>query len=41
LNIAKQAELESAAAEGKMVTLDLTSGKSVQVGTARVIFSFM
>ncbi|XP_011047161.1 PREDICTED: ABC transporter A family member 2 [Populus euphratica] len=31
LNIAKQAELESAAAEGKMVTLDLTSGKSVQI----------
>uniref|UniRef100_A0A6M2F1H9 ABC transporter domain-containing protein n=1 Tax=Populus davidiana TaxID=266767 RepID=A0A6M2F1H9_9ROSI len=31
LNIAKQAELESAAAEGKMVTLALTSGKSVQI----------
>ncbi|KAJ6374152.1 hypothetical protein OIU78_029789 [Salix suchowensis] len=31
LNIAKQAELENAAAEGKMVTLDLTSGKSVQI----------
>ncbi|KAF9671485.1 hypothetical protein SADUNF_Sadunf12G0052600 [Salix dunnii] len=31
LNIAKQAELENAAAEGKMVTLALTSGKSVQI----------
>ncbi|KAG5230027.1 ABC transporter family member [Salix suchowensis] len=31
LNIAKQAELENAAAEGKTVTLDLTSGKSVQI----------
>ncbi|KAJ6358989.1 hypothetical protein OIU76_000667 [Salix suchowensis] len=31
LNIAKQAELESAAAEGKMVTLALTSGKSVEI----------
>lgn len=35
LNIAKQAELETAAAEGRLVTLNLTSGassgKSVQV----------
>ncbi|XP_030937865.1 ABC transporter A family member 2-like isoform X2 [Quercus lobata] len=31
LNIAKQAELESAAAEGRMETLTLTSGASVQV----------
>jgi len=31
LNIAKQAELESAAAEGTLVTLTLTSGESVQV----------
>lgn len=30
LNIAKQAELESAAAEGRMETLTLTSGASVQ-----------
>jgi len=40
LNIAKQAELESAAAEGKMVTLALTSGKSVQVGTIYLILLF-
>ncbi|KAJ1401643.1 P-loop containing nucleoside triphosphate hydrolase [Sesbania bispinosa] len=31
LNIAKQAELESAAAEGSLVTLTLTSGESVQI----------
>ncbi|KAJ4824170.1 ATP-binding cassette sub- A member 2 [Turnera subulata] len=31
LNIAKQAELESAAAEGRLVTLSLTSGASVQI----------
>ncbi|TKY73412.1 ABC transporter A family member 2 [Spatholobus suberectus] len=31
LNIAKQAELESAAAEGRLVTLTLTSGESVQI----------
>nr|AIU41626.1 ABC transporter family protein [Hevea brasiliensis] len=31
LNIAKQAELESAAAEGRLVTLTLTSGASVQI----------
>ncbi|WCJ35971.1 ABC transporter A family member 2 [Euphorbia peplus] len=31
LNIARQAELESAAAEGKMVTLTLTSGIAVQI----------
>ncbi|KAK7836999.1 abc transporter a family member 2 [Quercus suber] len=32
LNIAKQAELESAAAEGRMETLTLTSGASVPIG---------
>lgn len=31
LNIARQAELESAAAEGRLVTLTLTSGASVEV----------
>ncbi|KAF3320646.1 hypothetical protein FCM35_KLT14780 [Carex littledalei] len=31
LNIAKQAELESSAAEGNLVTLNLTSGTSIQV----------
>ncbi|RDX86540.1 ABC transporter A family member 2, partial [Mucuna pruriens] len=31
LNIAKQAELENAAAEGSLVTLTLTSGESVQI----------
>ncbi|KAJ7956358.1 ABC transporter A family member 2 [Quillaja saponaria] len=31
LNIAKQAELESAAAEGTLVTLTLTSGESVEI----------
>lgn len=31
LNIAKQAELETAAAEGRLVTLNLTSGPSVEV----------
>lgn len=31
MNIAKQAELESAAAEGSLVTLSLTSGESMQV----------
>lgn len=31
LNIARQAELESAAIDGTMVTLSLTSGASVQV----------
>ncbi|KAL2340805.1 hypothetical protein Fmac_008745 [Flemingia macrophylla] len=31
LNIAKQAELENAAAEGSLVTLNLTSGESVQI----------
>ncbi|KAL1357257.1 hypothetical protein HN51_009202 [Arachis hypogaea] len=31
LNIAKQAELESAAADGTLVTLTLTSGESVQI----------
>lgn len=31
LNIAKQAELESAAAEGSLVTLSLTSGESMQI----------
>ncbi|XP_042947784.1 ABC transporter A family member 2-like isoform X1 [Carya illinoinensis] len=31
LNIARQAELESAAAEGRMATLSLTSGASVQI----------
>ncbi|KAF3322075.1 ABC transporter A family member 2-like protein [Carex littledalei] len=31
LNIAKQAELESSAAEGNLVTLNLTSGSSIQV----------
>jgi len=33
LNIARQAEMESAAAEGKLVTLNLTSGNSVEVST--------
>lgn len=33
LNIAKQAELESATAEGRLVTLTLTSGASVEVNT--------
>ncbi|XP_058772824.1 ABC transporter A family member 2-like [Vicia villosa] len=31
LNIAKQAELESATAEGRLVTLTLTSGESVEI----------
>ncbi|KAK7411462.1 hypothetical protein VNO78_02895 [Psophocarpus tetragonolobus] len=31
LNIAKQAELENAAAEGRLVTLTLTSGESAQI----------
>lgn len=31
LNIARKAELESAAVDGTMVTLDLTSGSSVEV----------
>jgi hypothetical protein len=31
LNIAKQAELESATAEGSLVTLTLTSGESAEV----------
>lgn len=31
LNIARKAELESAAAEGRMATLSLTSGASVRV----------
>ena len=31
LNIARQAELESAAVEGRLETLNLTSGSSVQV----------
>lgn len=31
LNIARQAELESAAAEGSLATLTLTSGTSVQI----------
>ncbi|KAL9439360.1 hypothetical protein AB3S75_024925 [Citrus x aurantiifolia] len=31
LNIAKQAELETAAAEGRLVTLNLTSGASVEI----------
>jgi hypothetical protein len=31
LNIAKQAEMEAAAAEGNLVTLNLTSGTSIQV----------
>ncbi|GMJ04964.1 A. THALIANA ABC2 HOMOLOG 1, ABC2 homolog 1, ATP-binding cassette A2 [Hibiscus trionum] len=31
LNIARQAELESAAAEGRLVTLTITSGASVQI----------
>ncbi|XP_027352542.1 ABC transporter A family member 2 isoform X2 [Abrus precatorius] len=33
LNIAKQAELENAAAEGSLVTLSLSSGESVQIPT--------
>lgn len=37
LNIARQAELESATAEGRMVTLTLTSGVLVQVDSS---FSF-
>jgi hypothetical protein len=37
LNIARQAELESAAVEGRLETLNLTSGSSVQVSG---IFSF-
>lgn len=33
LNVARQAELESATAEGRMVTLTLTSGVLVQVNS--------
>ena len=40
LNIAKQAELESAAAEGRMETLTLTSGASVQVSGIFFFFFF-
>ena len=38
LNIARQAELESAAAEGSLATLTLTSGTSVQVCDRFAIF---
>ena len=41
LNIAKQAELESAAAEGRMETLTLTSGASVQASGFFFFFYFM
>ena len=40
LNIARQAELESAAAEGRLVTLTLTSGESVQVSVTVFCFRF-
>ena len=33
VNIARQAEVESAAAEGRLVTLTITSGASVQVSS--------
>lgn len=41
LNIARQAELESAAAEGSLVTLTLTSGESVQVRANEFCFQYM
>lgn len=40
LNIAKQAELESAAAEGTLVTLTLTSGESVQIPVGAMYVGF-
>lgn len=40
LNIAKQAELESAAAEGSLVTLTLTSGESVEVSVTAFLLVY-
>lgn len=39
LNIARQAELETATAEGRLVTLTLNSGASVEVRNIRRSFS--
>ena len=39
LNIARQAELETATAEGRLVTLTLTSGALIEVSTPS--FSFL
>lgn len=41
LNIARKAELESAAVDGTMVTLDLTSGSSVEVNNLHLIHSYL
>lgn len=41
LNIARKAELESAAVDGTMVTLDLTSGSSVEVNNLHLICSYL
>lgn len=41
LNIARKAELESAAVDGTMVTLDLTSGSSVEVNNLHFIHSYL
>ncbi|OAY80034.1 ABC transporter A family member 2, partial [Ananas comosus] len=40
LNIAKQAELESSAAEGNLVVLNLSSGTSLQVQSISLIFIY-
>jgi len=40
LNIARQAELENATAEGRLITLTLTSGESVQVSVTVFCFIF-
>ena len=39
LNVSKQAELESAAAEGRLVTLTLTSGESAEVSANHLLLS--
>jgi len=41
LNIARQAELENATAEGRLTTLTLTSGESVQVSGTVFCFKFL
>lgn len=40
LNIARQAELETATAEGRLVTLTLTSGAPVEVTSISLFISF-
>ncbi|XVF50157.1 hypothetical protein PTKIN_Ptkin04bG0073300 [Pterospermum kingtungense] len=41
LNIARQAELENAAAEGRLVTLTITSGASVEVGENHLMIEML